>query len=171
MVVGTSEGFAKDLQLIGVGYRGAVSGNTLTMNLGFSHPVVMTIPHDVEVKVAVNLYSFYGQQVHAQSQTHILANYTLLSRHSLQSSTVSLHMSLQVLDCSCMHRCYVLPQLGPTALGVVGLSVLLWVTAEITALLPFEANICSSSDQSKLYPCLTSAYGFALPETVLLCCR
>lgn len=53
MVVGTSEGFAKDLQLIGVGYRGAVNGNTLTMNLGFSHPVVMTIPHDVEVKVPV----------------------------------------------------------------------------------------------------------------------
>ena len=52
MVVGTSEGFAKDLQLIGVGYRGAVNGKTLTMNLGFSHPVVMTIPDDVEVKVA-----------------------------------------------------------------------------------------------------------------------
>lgn len=56
MVVGTSEGFAKDLQLIGVGYRGAVSGNTLTMNLGFSHPVVMTIPHDVEVKVTRNTF-------------------------------------------------------------------------------------------------------------------
>lgn len=51
MVVGTSEGFSKDLQLIGVGYRGAVAGKTLTMNLGFSHPVVMEIPHDVEVKV------------------------------------------------------------------------------------------------------------------------
>lgn len=51
MVVGTSEGFVKDLQLIGVGYRGAVAGNTLTMNLGFSHPVIMTIPDDVEVKV------------------------------------------------------------------------------------------------------------------------
>ena len=54
--MGTSEGFAKDLQLIGVGYRGAVNGNTLTMNLGFSHPVVMTIPHDVEVKVPVTSY-------------------------------------------------------------------------------------------------------------------
>lgn len=51
MIVGTSEGFAKDLQLIGVGYRGSVAGKTLTMNLGFSHPVVMTIPDDVEVKV------------------------------------------------------------------------------------------------------------------------
>ena len=51
MVVGTSEGFSKDLQLIGVGYRGAVAGKKLTMNLGFSHPVEMEIPHDVEVKV------------------------------------------------------------------------------------------------------------------------
>ena len=51
MVVGASEGFAKDLQLIGVGYRGAVAGNKLTMNLGFSHPVEMEIPQDVEVKV------------------------------------------------------------------------------------------------------------------------
>ena len=52
MVIGTSEGFSKDLQLIGVGYRGAVAGKKLTMNLGFSHPVVMDIPHDVEVKVS-----------------------------------------------------------------------------------------------------------------------
>lgn len=51
MVIGTSEGFQKDLQLIGVGYRGAVAGKKLTMNLGYSHPVEMEIPHDVEVKV------------------------------------------------------------------------------------------------------------------------
>ncbi|KAL3142133.1 hypothetical protein ABBQ32_004750 [Trebouxia sp. C0010 RCD-2024] len=56
MIVGTSEGFAKDLQLIGVGYRGSVAGKTLTMNLGFSHPVVMTIPDDVEVKVTRNTF-------------------------------------------------------------------------------------------------------------------
>ena len=51
MVVGTSQGFEKNLQLIGVGYRGAVAGKKLTMNLGFSHPVEMVIPDDVEVKV------------------------------------------------------------------------------------------------------------------------
>ncbi|KAL0027653.1 hypothetical protein WJX79_005898 [Trebouxia sp. C0005] len=56
MVVGASEGFAKDLQLIGVGYRGAVAGNKLTMNLGFSHPVEMEIPQDVEVKVTRNTF-------------------------------------------------------------------------------------------------------------------
>ena len=52
MVIGTHEGFQKDLQLIGVGYRGTVAGNKLTMNLGFSHPVIMDIPDDVEVKVS-----------------------------------------------------------------------------------------------------------------------
>lgn len=52
MVVGTSEGFTKDLQLIGVGYRAAVNGKKLNMNLGFSHPVEMEIPGDVEVKVS-----------------------------------------------------------------------------------------------------------------------
>ncbi len=54
MVVGISEGFVKDLQLIGVGYRGAVAGNKLNMNLGFSHPVEMEIPQDVEVKVGLS---------------------------------------------------------------------------------------------------------------------
>ena len=52
MVVGTSEGFTKDLQLIGVGYRASVAGKQLNMNLGFSHPVQMEIPPDVEVKVS-----------------------------------------------------------------------------------------------------------------------
>ena len=54
MVIGTSQGFQKDLQLIGVGYRGTVAGNKLTMNLGFSHPVEMEIPSDVEVKVSLS---------------------------------------------------------------------------------------------------------------------
>ena len=57
MILGTTEGFSKEMQLIGVGYRGAVSGKTLTMNLGFSHPVVMTIPDDVEVQVMQQLHA------------------------------------------------------------------------------------------------------------------
>ncbi len=65
MVVGTSEGFAKDLQLIGVGYRGAVAGNKLTMNLGFSHPVEMEIPQDVEVKVRPYMPHSYLARLHS----------------------------------------------------------------------------------------------------------
>jgi len=39
-VTGVTEGFAKDLQLLGTGYRVAASGNGLTLSLGFSHPVI-----------------------------------------------------------------------------------------------------------------------------------
>ena len=51
MVVGTSTGFTKTLTMIGVGYRSAVQGNKLTLNLGFSHPIDMEIPKGLEVKV------------------------------------------------------------------------------------------------------------------------
>ncbi len=52
MVLGVSEGFKKELQLIGVGYRASMSGADLTMNLGYSHPVVMQIPEGVNVEVS-----------------------------------------------------------------------------------------------------------------------
>jgi len=44
MVKGVAEGFEKRLEIIGVGYRAQVSGKKLTLNLGFSHPVDLTIP-------------------------------------------------------------------------------------------------------------------------------
>lgn len=49
MVKGVSEGFEKKLQLIGVGYRAQAQGNTLNLSLGFSHPVVHTMPEGVSV--------------------------------------------------------------------------------------------------------------------------
>jgi large subunit ribosomal protein L6 len=51
MVVGVSQGFEKKLQLIGVGYRAAVSGNKLDLQLGFSHPQAVEIPNDLTVTV------------------------------------------------------------------------------------------------------------------------
>uniref|UniRef100_A0A803MY50 Large ribosomal subunit protein uL6 alpha-beta domain-containing protein n=2 Tax=Chenopodium quinoa TaxID=63459 RepID=A0A803MY50_CHEQI len=54
MVVGVSKGFEKKLQLVGVGYRATVEGKELTLNLGFSHPVKMTIPDELQVKVEEN---------------------------------------------------------------------------------------------------------------------
>ncbi len=47
MVVGVSEGFSKTLILVGTGYRADVKGKTLTINIGFSHPVVMDAPENV----------------------------------------------------------------------------------------------------------------------------
>ncbi len=50
-VTGVSEGFTKSLELNGVGYRGSVSGKTLELSLGFSHPIKFPIPDGIEVKV------------------------------------------------------------------------------------------------------------------------
>ncbi|XP_057446203.1 50S ribosomal protein L6, chloroplastic [Lotus japonicus] len=54
LVVGVSKGFEKKLQLVGVGYRATVEGNDVVLNLGFSHPVRMTIPDGLKVKVEEN---------------------------------------------------------------------------------------------------------------------
>ncbi|MFO7767089.1 MAG: 50S ribosomal protein L6 [Pelovirga sp.] len=51
MVVGVTKGFKKDLEISGVGYRAEVSGKTLTLSLGFSHPVVYEVPEGVSVEV------------------------------------------------------------------------------------------------------------------------
>jgi large subunit ribosomal protein L6 len=49
MVVGGSEGFKKELEVIGVGYRANVSGQRLELALGFSHPVVIEFPKEIKV--------------------------------------------------------------------------------------------------------------------------
>lgn len=50
MITGVSEGFEKKLTLIGVGYRASIKGNTLTLALGFSNPVVYQVPEGVTVE-------------------------------------------------------------------------------------------------------------------------
>ena len=54
MVLGVSEGFQKVLEINGVGYRAAVSGNAVQLTLGFSHPVVYPIPAGITVSVEKN---------------------------------------------------------------------------------------------------------------------
>ena len=49
MIIGVSEGYKKGLEIIGVGYRFAVSGNTLTIQAGYSHPVKLEIPAGLSV--------------------------------------------------------------------------------------------------------------------------
>ncbi len=50
MVTGVTDGFQKNLEINGVGYRAAVQGKDLKMQLGFSHEVVFAIPDGIEVK-------------------------------------------------------------------------------------------------------------------------
>lgn len=50
MIIGVSEGFKKELELVGVGYRATNSGQKLEMALGFSHNVVFEIPSEVKLE-------------------------------------------------------------------------------------------------------------------------
>ncbi len=50
LVIGVTNGFEKKLQLVGVGYRAAVQGNNLNLQLGFSHPVVFQIPEGIKIE-------------------------------------------------------------------------------------------------------------------------
>jgi large subunit ribosomal protein L6 len=54
MVVGVGEGFSRKLEINGVGYRAAMQGNKLVLNLGFSHPVEMAVPAGLTVAVENN---------------------------------------------------------------------------------------------------------------------
>ena len=49
MVIGVTEGYVKELELIGVGYRAKSQGKTLNLTLGFSHPVNYEVPEGIEI--------------------------------------------------------------------------------------------------------------------------
>ena len=47
MVVGVTDGFAKTLEMVGTGYRAQAEGKKLTINIGFSHPVILDAPENI----------------------------------------------------------------------------------------------------------------------------
>lgn len=51
MVIGVSEGFKKELEIIGVGYRASINGGVLELNLGFSHPIYFVPPDGIDIEV------------------------------------------------------------------------------------------------------------------------
>lgn len=51
MVIGVSQGFRKELQIVGIGYKAAVAGKKLNLSLGYSHPIEFAIPEGVKVTV------------------------------------------------------------------------------------------------------------------------
>lgn len=51
MVVGVTTGFQKQLELVGVGYRAAMQGNKLVLNIGYSHPIEMTPDEGLTIEV------------------------------------------------------------------------------------------------------------------------
>ena len=50
MVVGVSEGYVKELELVGVGYRADNTGQLLTLMLGYSHPIMFAVPDEVKLE-------------------------------------------------------------------------------------------------------------------------
>lgn len=54
MIKGVSDGFTKKLEINGVGFKAAVSGKAITMNLGYSHPIHYAIPDQIKVTVDEN---------------------------------------------------------------------------------------------------------------------
>ena len=50
MVVGVSEGYKKELELVGVGYRVSNTGNVMELALGFTHPIFMVLPAEIKVE-------------------------------------------------------------------------------------------------------------------------
>ena len=54
MVAGVSTGFVKDLEIQGVGFKAALQGKILNLSLGFSHPVLFSIPEGIKITVTEN---------------------------------------------------------------------------------------------------------------------
>ncbi len=56
MVTGVSQGFTKELDIVGVGYRASTKGNVLSMTVGYSHPVDFKLPEGIQAKVENNTH-------------------------------------------------------------------------------------------------------------------
>jgi large subunit ribosomal protein L6 len=60
LVEGVTAGFQKQLELNGVGFRMSVAGKKITLALGFSHPVEVIVPEDLDVKIEANVMTITG---------------------------------------------------------------------------------------------------------------
>lgn len=54
MLIGVSEGFTKGLEAVGVGYKFQVAGKNITVNAGYSHPIVVSVPEGLSVEAVSN---------------------------------------------------------------------------------------------------------------------
>lgn len=68
LIHGVTEGFEKKLEVEGVGYRAEASGQQLTLNVGYSHPVVMEMPDGITATVEKNEITIAGIDKHAVGQ-------------------------------------------------------------------------------------------------------
>ncbi len=68
MIQGVTEGFKKELEIEGVGYRAEVQGNTIVLHVGYSHPVELTAPEGVSVSIEKNVITVEGADKEAVGQ-------------------------------------------------------------------------------------------------------
>lgn len=60
MITGVTEGFERRLEIVGVGYKAALVGNKMVLNLGYSHPVELAVPAGLEAKIEKNTIIITG---------------------------------------------------------------------------------------------------------------
>lgn len=68
MIVGVTEGYTRILEIEGVGYRAEIKGKDISMNLGFSHPVIIEIPAGITAEVVKNVITLTGSDKDALGQ-------------------------------------------------------------------------------------------------------
>lgn len=68
LIKGVTEGFTKVLEIEGVGYRAEAQGQKLTINAGYSHPVIMEVPAGITAVVEKNVITISGIDKHAVGQ-------------------------------------------------------------------------------------------------------
>ena len=75
IIIGLDKGYSKSLEINGVGYRAAVQGKSLNLQLGFSHDINFDIPEGLEIKVEKNIITISGtdKQVVGQAAAEIRA--------------------------------------------------------------------------------------------------
>jgi large subunit ribosomal protein L6 len=69
MIRGVTEGFSRQLEVNGIGYKAAVAGDALTLHLGYSHPIEYKIPKGIEIKVEKNIITISGIDKQTVGQT------------------------------------------------------------------------------------------------------
>ena len=69
LIKGVHEGFEKKLEIEGVGFKAQMSENDLTLNLGFSHPVIFKIPEGIKIAVEKNVITISGASLELVGQT------------------------------------------------------------------------------------------------------
>jgi len=60
LIIGVDKGFEKQLEINGVGYRADLDGTNLNLKLGHSHPVILSVPEGIDIKVEKNIITLKG---------------------------------------------------------------------------------------------------------------